>query len=98
MRRSNSSIQPEIWLLCEILGERRRPLPPRGSPPNATGRITEFFPLSVTQRHGPPGLSFEQAHDLRPGQSIEMQIEADDRRRGVRLHVKLVGLYGKHRE
>ena len=29
-------IQPEIWLLCEILGERRRPLPPLGSPPNAT--------------------------------------------------------------
>src|SRR5580704_1700111 len=44
------------------------------------------------------GSTFVQAHDLRLGQGVEMQIEADDRRRGVGLHVELAGLYGEHRE
>jgi hypothetical protein len=43
-------------------------------------------------------LPFEQAHDLGLGQSVEMQIEADNGSRGVGLHVELIGLYGEHRE
>src|ERR1700746_1449066 len=42
--------------------------------------------------------SLEQPHDFRFRQRIEVQIEADDRRRCVDLCVELVGLYGEHCE
>ena len=42
--------------------------------------------------------SLEQPHDFRFRQRIEVQIEADDRRRCVDLYVELVGLHGEHGE
>ena len=40
----------------------------------------------------------EQPHNLRLRQRIEMQVEADDRRRCVGLHVELVGFHREHGE
>src|SRR5215472_2042645 len=42
--------------------------------------------------------SFVQPHDLGLGQRVEVEIEADNRRRRVGLHVELVRLYGEHGE
>ena len=42
--------------------------------------------------------SLEQPHDFRFRQPIEVQIEADHRRRCVDLYVELVGLHGEHGE
>src|ERR1019366_6401543 len=40
----------------------------------------------------------EQPHDLGLCQSVEMQVEADHRCRGVGFHRQSVGAHGEHRE
>src|ERR1700722_3233310 len=44
------------------------------------------------------GSPLKQPHNFGSRERIEMQIETDDGRRCVGLHLELVGLYGKHSE
>jgi hypothetical protein len=43
-------------------------------------------------------LPLEQPHNLCLRQRIEMQVEADDRRRCVSVHVEFVGFHREHGE
>src|SRR6266566_4399318 len=73
-------------------------VPPSDSRQASIITESDHFP-AVSSNHDPMVYSpLEQPHNLRLRQRIEMQVEADDRRRCIGLHVEIVGLHREHGE
>src|SRR5262245_28551819 len=63
-------------------------------PANAAGELPADAPRGL-RRRGAFTSPLEQPHDGRLRQRIEMQVEANDGSRGLRLHIQLVGFHRK---